>query len=327
MCVKVSILICTYNRAELLDKLLQVLVHQDFEGEHEIVIVDNNSTDGTKAVAEKWMPLANPKCPIRYVFAAAKQGISYARNVSVDAADGNVVAFIDDDAIPEKNWLQRIIDNFADETVAAVGGKVIPAWSEPPSDWIVAPELSPAIGATHYGEVRRVMMGKMAPLAGNMAVRKNWAQALGFDLRFGKVGRNMKSFEEIEFADRLCRRGGKMIYDPQMVVYHCLPKERMTKDYVARRRYGDGQSLSAFERKRGGRLRQWAIGLALVMLNVLRDLPGLLISSILGNRSRAFICFCRLKRAQGYLNEMRTGLIWSTVREMPPDTGYDLSDS
>lgn len=310
MPVKVSVLICTYNRAELLDKLLETLGHQKFEGEHEIVVVDNNSTDGTKAVAEKWMALANPKFPVRYVFAGEAQGIAYTRNVSIDAAEGNVLAYIDDDALPEKDWIQRIIHNFADETVAAAGGKVIPAWSEPPPDWIIQPELSPAIGATQYGEVFREMTVKMAPLAGNMAVRKDWAQAIRFDPRFGKVGRDMKSFEEIEFADRLCRSGGKMIYDPQMIVYHYLPKERMTKEYVSSRRYGDGQSFSAFERKRGGRLRQWAVGSALLILNVLRDLPGLLINFIKGNDSRAFVYFCHLKRAQGYINELWTSRIW-----------------
>jgi len=310
---KVSIVICTYNRALLLDKLLQSLVHQEFEGEHEIIIVDNNSTDETKVVAEKWMPLAGPKCPIQYMF-VAKQGLSYAKNVGVDAADGDVVAFIDDDAIAEKKWLQRIIDNFADPETVSLGGKVIPAWSEPPPDWLLTPELWPAIGGSNYGEVHRIMTGKMCPLGGNMAIRRSWCQAIGgFNPQFGKVGRNMVSFEEVEFADRLRRRGGKMVYDPQMIIYHYVPKERMTKDYVARRRYWDGRSFSAFERTRGGWFRQWVIGLLIIILNVSRDLPGLLINSIIGNRSCVFIYFCRLKRAQGYINEMWKGLI-SNIR-------------
>lgn len=304
MPAKVSVIVCTHNRAQSLDKLLQSLVQQEFEGEHEIVVVDNNSTDETKAIVEKWTSLANPRCPIRYVF-AAKQGLSHARNVGIEAASGDIVAFIDDDAVAEKNWLQCIISNLSDPEIASVGGKVIPAWSDHPPTWIIGPELWPAIGGSRYGETRRIMTGKMCPLGGNMAIRKSWCLEVGgFNPQFGKVGRNMVSFEEVEFADRLRRRGGKMLYDPMMIVHHCVPKERMSEDYVAQRRYWDGRSFSAFERARGGWFRQWAIGLLLIILNLARDLPVWLVSSIWGNHSRAFVYFCRLKRAQGYIAEM-----------------------
>ena len=114
----------------------------------------------------------------------------------------------------------------------------------------------------------------------------------------------MVSFEEVEFAHRLRRRGGRMLYDPEMVIYHHVPGERMTKDYVAQRRYWDGRSFSAFERTRAGWLRQWAIGLALIILVLVRDLPGLLISSILGDSSQTFVFYCRTRRARGYIDEM-----------------------
>jgi glycosyltransferase involved in cell wall biosynthesis len=304
MSLRVSVIVCTYNRAQLLDKLLESLVHQEFEGDHEIIVVNNNSIDDTELVTRRWSAQADPKCPIRYVFAAT-QGLSHARNVGVEAASGDVVAFIDDDAVAEKNWLQHIIDNLADPDIASVGGKVIPSWAEDPPDWLMAQELWPAIGGSRYGEKQRIMTGKMCPLGGNMAIHKRWCQSVGgFDPQFGKVGRNMVSFEEVEFADRLRKRGGRMLYDPEMIIYHHVPGERMTRSYVALRRYWDGRTFSAFERTRAGWIRQWVIGLILVILVIARDLPGLLISSILKDHSRAFIYYCRLRRAKGYTDQM-----------------------
>jgi len=302
--MKVSILVCTYNRAPFLDKLLECLINQNFRGEHEIIVVDNNSADETKAVFDKWMAKANPQCPIRYKF-VAEQGLSHARNAGVDVAAGEIVAFIDDDAIPGKDWLQQIIDNFADGSLASLGGKVIPDWSGPPPGWLSTPEHWPAIGGSNYGEKHRVMSKKMCPLGGNMAVRTEWCRSVGgFNPRFGKIGRNMGSFEEVEFANRIRQKGGKMIYDPKMIIYHHVPNERMTKTYVSERRYWDGHTLAAFEKIRGGRRRQWMIGFLLLGLHLLRDLPGLVINTVLGKRDRAYIHFIWLKRAQGYFQEV-----------------------
>ena len=301
--MKVSILICTYNRAPFLDKVLRSLVDQEFEGEHEIIVVDNNSTDESKAMVEKWMPLANSRCPIRYVFAAS-QGLSHARNVGAAAADGDVIAFIDDDATAEVKWLQRIVDNLADPSIACVGGKVIPEWSEPPPDWIT-PELWPAIGGSIHGDVRCVMTGRLYPMGGNMAVRNSWNQTIGgFNVQFGRVGTNLASGDEVEFADRLRRHGAVMVYDPQMIIYHHVPESRMTREFFLQRWYWEGRSVSAWQRVRGGKFRQWIVGLLRIFITAPRDLLGLLIHTTVGNRSLRFVYHCRLRKLQGYADEL-----------------------
>ncbi len=307
MPIQVSIIVCTYNRAMLLDKLLESLAVQDIEGRHEIVVIDNNSKDETKIVVEKWMSLAAPNCPIRYQF-VAQQGLSHARNAGVSAARGNVLAFIDDDAVASQHWLQRMVDNLVDETIACVSGKVIPAWSEPPPDWMTF-ELLPSVGGSIHGDTRRVITGKLYPMGGNMAIRKQWFQSLGgFNPQLGRVGTTLSSYEEIEWSDRLRRKGGIILFDPLMIIYHHVPPQRMTKAYIAGRRYWDGRSLAMWERIKGGRLRQYAVGAIRVLITVPRDLLGLLIHSTIGDHSRAFMYYTRLKRMQGYLAEVKHSL-------------------
>src|SRR5262249_48656920 len=152
-----------------------------------------------------------------YVF-AAQQGLSYARNVGAEVAAGDIIAFVDDDAVAERGWLRRMLDDMADPSLACVSGKVIPAWSEPPPDWVTT-ELLPAVGGSIHGDVRCMMTGKLYPMGGNMAVRKGQYKALnGFNTSFGRVGTNLASVAEVEFADRLRRAGGMMLYDPDMII-------------------------------------------------------------------------------------------------------------
>jgi glucosyl-dolichyl phosphate glucuronosyltransferase len=302
--MRVSVVICTYNRAAFLDKLLGSLVRQEFTGEHEVIVVDNNSIDNTKEVVTRWRPLAHPRCPIHYIV-ATQQGLSHARNTGAIAAGGDVVAFIDDDAVAEQRWLQHIIDDMTDQAISCVGGKVIPDWSEPPPPWLT-PLLWPAIGGSIHGETRRIMSGKLYPMGGNMAVRQSWYQLVGgFNPQLGRVGRNLVSVEEIEFADRIRRQGGLMLYDPDMIIYHYVPPERMSTAYLARRYYWDGRSMARWERIRGRRYRQWIVGLIRLLVAVPRDLSRLAFYSILGRQYSAFASFCGLERTRGYLDELR----------------------
>jgi glycosyltransferase involved in cell wall biosynthesis len=307
--MKVSVLVCTYNRAPFLEKVLNSLSHQEFEGEHEIIVVDNNSTDNTKAIAEKWIPLAHPRCPIRYTF-AAQQGLSCARNAGAQAANGDVIASIDDDAVAEKNWLQCIVDNLADPSIACVGGQVLLEWSEPPPDWIT-PDLWSVLGASSmHGDTRTIMRGRLYPMGGNMAVRRSWYEALGgMNTQLGRCGESLLSLEEIEFGDRLRRRGGIAVYDPQMIIHHYVPHSRMTREYISRRFYWEGRSMSAWQRIKGGQVRQWAYGLLRTGLTGPRDLLRWLYHSTVGTRSSVFAQRCRLRKTRGYLDEMWQGLV------------------
>ena len=118
----VSIVLSTFNRAPLLGAAIDRLTRQDPEAPPcEIIIVDNNSTDQTRAVVER--RIAQGKLPLQYVF-EPRQGLSYARNAGIAAARADVVAFTDDDVRVADNWIATIRKTFdAHPAVDCLGGR------------------------------------------------------------------------------------------------------------------------------------------------------------------------------------------------------------
>ncbi|MCB1320470.1 MAG: glycosyltransferase family 2 protein, partial [Leptospiraceae bacterium] len=124
-----SVIICTYNRANILRENLLTLQQQAYDrGKLEILVVDNCSGDDTPAVAR--MFAKNVRYPVRYVY-EARQGLSYARNCGFREARGEIVIFLDDDALPEKNtWVANLMKAFRDPQVCAAGGDIYLRWPD-----------------------------------------------------------------------------------------------------------------------------------------------------------------------------------------------------
>jgi len=118
--LKISVIIITFNRAHMLKDTLSSLVQQ-VRLPDEVVVVDNNSTDDTKEVALGFSPELN----IRYVFEGT-QGVAVARNTSIKNASGDILAFIDDDCVAEKEWLRYLeLPFLKDPSIGMVAGKIL----------------------------------------------------------------------------------------------------------------------------------------------------------------------------------------------------------
>ena len=117
--LKVTVVIVTYNRAEMLKEALESLTTQSRLPD-EVLVVDNNSSDRTKAVAESFKGRLN----MSYVFEPV-QGTSTARNTGIKHAQGDIIAYLDDDCIAEKDWLHYIeIPFLKDPAIGMVGGQI-----------------------------------------------------------------------------------------------------------------------------------------------------------------------------------------------------------
>ena len=128
--VRWSIVICTFNRGNELKNAIEWLTELDFLGDtYEIIIVDNDSTDSTGEIVRS---IAETR-PDIVAIKEDQIGLSYARNTGVRAAKGEFVAFIDDDAKPDSNWLVKLEEGFRNPRVACVGGKVEPFFEDSPS--------------------------------------------------------------------------------------------------------------------------------------------------------------------------------------------------
>src|SRR5262245_39953584 len=118
----ITITIQTYNRADELRTTLRSLATIDTKGapEHEVLVVDNNSSDHTRAVVEELSPTFGGK--LRYVH-ESRQGLSYARNRAVTEARHEIIAFLDDDVDVDVNWLRNLAAAYEGGDYAAVGGR------------------------------------------------------------------------------------------------------------------------------------------------------------------------------------------------------------
>jgi len=112
----ISVVVCTYNRRTHLERCLKSLKDQEYKN-FEIIVVNGPSNDGTDAVLRDY--------PKIYVISQNElNGLSNARNLGIMASKGEIIAFIDDDAVADKNWLDSLVSGYSDITVGGVGGLV-----------------------------------------------------------------------------------------------------------------------------------------------------------------------------------------------------------
>ena len=177
-------------------------------------------------------------------------GLSNARNKGVEVASKDVVAFIDDDAWADKRWLESLLENFNDERVWVVGGKIVPIFDKDRPKWL-SEELDWIIGCTYKGlpkdktEIRN-------PIGANMAFRKEVFNVAGkFKTEVGRYGKRLLGSEETELCLRLkkVKPDVKIIYDPSAIVYHRVPENRIKLSYALRRAYYEGYSKAILSKE------------------------------------------------------------------------------
>src|SRR5262249_55847699 len=156
---RMSVVLCSYNGERYIDETLSTLAHLDYP-DYEVIVVDDGSTDATAEIAARH--------PVRLI-RTENRGLSAARNTGLSAATGDIVAFIDDDAYPDRDWLKRLALSFLDQKYMGVGGPNIP----PPDDSLVAQCVAHAPG----GPIHVLLSdGEAEHIPGcNMAFRRVWA--------------------------------------------------------------------------------------------------------------------------------------------------------
>ena len=241
--MKASIIIATYNRANLLCETIESIVSNCSAEGIEVIIVNNNSTDDTQNVADKFCREYNF---IKTVF-EKKQGLSHARNKGIDLAQGDILIFLDDDIEIHKGWLDALIKPFADPDVWCVGGKVLPYGKNSLPDWLPA-RLKFMMSLCDFGDVEREMIGNEKPPGCNMAVRRRVFEIVGkFDQFLGRKGKKLMGGEEVLLYYKIRSLNKKIIYSPGAIVYHKIDN-KMTKQYFLNYAYWLGVSESYIER-------------------------------------------------------------------------------
>lgn len=222
----VSIVLCTFNRARLLGPAIEGLLSQSPATPlHELLIVDNNSTDATRQVVERYMAVAGER--LRYEF-EPMQGLSDARNAGIRAARADIVAFTDDDVRVAPNWVEVIERTFdAHPDVDCLGGRTLPEWPLEPPAWLTSLHWVGPLALQDYGDVPFIVDARQAIcLAGaNFAFRKPVFEHIG------PFSPDYPRSEDTELMIRLWRSGRRAMYVPDMVAHAAVQPERLQKKY------------------------------------------------------------------------------------------------
>lgn len=240
--VEMTVVVCTYNRADLLAGCLASLETQTLDkGRFEVIVVDNNSTDHTQDVAYSFIGRIEN---LRVVL-EPRQGLSHARNRGWREAEGLYVGYLDDDAIASSSWCEKVLAAFekSGELTAAVGGKILPWYQVPKPDW-----FSDVLEIRSCGDSAGVMPPEHARngfSGSNMAFRKCILSAYGgFNPQFGMRGSTMYFADETELFGRLFKDARRLWYDSEIMVYHLVSSDNMklVKRYARGYRSGIAQA-------------------------------------------------------------------------------------
>jgi glucosyl-dolichyl phosphate glucuronosyltransferase len=239
---RISVIIATYSRASLLDECLRQLAAQHFCPGDDVIVVDNASVDDTTEVVrahQATFPTA------LHLLHEPQPGKSHALARALSFAEGEVLAFLDDDVNVAADWLNVVRQVMEDPTVALMGGRVVPRWEPSVPTWMrYAPVRHPRLGAPlglldYPADV--VELGPRTALGANMAARRRVFDVVGgFATHLGKLRGTLLSGEDHELCVRVQRAGLKAIYAPRAVVHHWVPAERARTGYFLHWFYWSG---------------------------------------------------------------------------------------
>jgi glucosyl-dolichyl phosphate glucuronosyltransferase len=234
---RVSVIICAYTeeRWTELTEALASMSQQSRQPDEVIVVIDYNLRllARTQSAFPRHTVLANTDV----------RGLSGARNTGIRAASGDILAFMDEDAVAEPDWLERLLNAYQDPQVIGVGGAIQPWWVQGKPAWFPE-EFNWVVGCTYRG--MPVITAPVRNLIGcNMSFRREVFERAGaFTNGMGRIGKRPLGCEETELCIRATQKlpGRYFLYAPQAVVRHRVPSSRATWTYFFSRCYSEGLS-------------------------------------------------------------------------------------
>jgi glucosyl-dolichyl phosphate glucuronosyltransferase len=258
--MELSVIICTWNRAESLRHALASLQECRLpQGiTWEVIIVDNNSTDETAAVCEEFLR-GDPQHFRRIV--EKRQGKSFALNTGIENARGTILAFTDDDVIVDSGWLDETLRIFDTTQCVGVAGKIVPLWNSKKPSWLTSEgpyKLHLAIVSYDLGD--DVCEIRAPALGANISLKKEVFEKYGmYRTDLGPTAGSEVRGEDTEFCWRLLRAGERIIYAPKAIVFHPVDMQRIDKGYFQAWYYGMGQSRPRIERATEAAVRYFGV--------------------------------------------------------------------
>lgn len=231
----ITVIICTYNREKYIGQLLDSLAKNDYpESDYEIVLVNNNSTDNTRLICERFAA-NHQNISFRYV-EEHEQGLSAARNRGIKEAKGDIVIYVDDDALVDSDYIRTYAEHFSSfpETMAA-GGPIEPLYETKEPSWMSPYTKALLTAWMNYGDKVREYPSGRFPGGGNAAYRKSVFDKVGlFNTDLGRKGTALLASEEKDIFDKMRQLGMRVLYLPTPVLHHIIPQAKLEEPYFDR---------------------------------------------------------------------------------------------
>jgi glycosyltransferase involved in cell wall biosynthesis len=236
----ISVVVATFNRASFLDSCLEKLLSNTYNN-FEIIVVGQGTDDSTKRlISTKYANQAK----LRYIHTDTV-GLSHARNTGWKNARGDIIAFVDDDALVTPGWLEAYARVFSDiePPPGMVGGRTVPSWEIECPHWFPK-ECEFLLGTYDIGNQIREFPDTDLPVGANFAMLRSVIKEVGeFNERVGfSLGRehSMIAGEDSLIALRVKEAGYKIYYQPDAKVFHYISAKKLTKRYFLRRHFWEG---------------------------------------------------------------------------------------
>jgi glucosyl-dolichyl phosphate glucuronosyltransferase len=236
--MRLTVALCTFNRADFLRQTLAGIARQQFpRDQFEVLVIDNNSRDHTRAVVAEF---ASSRPAPRHIL-ETQQGLDHARNRAIIEARGDIILFGDDDILVEPDWLAQMLAPFAADSthhIGAVGGEVIPVFPDGLPPW-VAEWHAPLAFRGEAGP----LPPQHSPMGANLAIpRSVFAQLGAFHTALDRAAGNYFSGGDSEMVRRIRAAGLEVWFAPAAAVRHQMPASRTTFRYAARHAFDSARS-------------------------------------------------------------------------------------
>jgi glycosyltransferase involved in cell wall biosynthesis len=283
-----SVLICTYNRAKLLEQTLEGIASQTIPPatQWEVIVVDNNCTDDTADVVAAYC--RDSRIPALRLVRESRQGIAHARRRAFIESRGNLLVCADDDCILAPHWIEHALQFLNERPHAGyVGGRNVLVWERPPE--FPADLYAESLARQDLGDqVIRMPSGRACLVGAGFAARREAILAsrwLEDGVLIGRCGERLGAGEDAEIFFRIRNAGWECWYSPRLVLSHLIPQSRTTLNYLRRLNRGFGEAepfLQALSRVPFPTLRhRWAAawGSLTEAIEVIRRFPKAYIAS------------------------------------------------
>jgi len=262
--MKISVVVCTHNRADLLDRLMKSLAAADrpdkTETEIEVLVIANACSDHTEDLLDRWEREGRDSSNLAVRWAAEpRQGKSNALNKALGLLDSNAAVFIDDDQRIAKDFLVAVVRVLeANTSINIFCGRLIPDWDGQEPDWVhdTGPYriYPPPITTFDAGESHTLIDAEsLKPPGGNLIYRTSLLKSVGqFSTQLGPQGHDFAGGEDNEYLQRALAQGELILYAPDIVQYHYVDLDRLRLSQLLRMSYQRSRASARVHRVGAG---------------------------------------------------------------------------